>query len=113
MVEVEEMALLSAHSSQDPERLALEEEFDHGGSDSSMELDSIPILMNLEKHRMHVWATEEDLKSFVKSGLYPTEETEQYQIMLEAFAFYRQDFDQMDYLRRARESKVMYKRTGS
>lgn len=71
-----------------------------------MELDSLQISMNPEEHGVHVWATEEDLKGFVKSGLYPLEETEQYQIMLEAFAFYRQDYTQLEYLRRARQSKA-------
>lgn len=42
----------------------------------------------------------------LQSGLYPLEETEQYQIMLEAFAFYRQDYTQLEYLRRARQSKA-------
>lgn len=113
MVEVAELASLSVHDSQDPERFALEEESEYEGSDSSMDLETVQVVLNPENHRVHVWATEEDIKGFVKSGLYPVEETVQYEIILEAFAFYRQDFTQLEYLRRLRGDKALYKATES
>lgn len=107
MVEVAELANLSTPSSPHPESLAFDD--DQGsGNDLGQELDlgAVPLIMDKKKHRLHVWAMEEDLKEFIKSGLYPTEEATQYQVMLEAFAFYRQDFAQLECLRQTRQNSV-------
>ena len=107
MVEVVELRMIAERGAKSPEEFAFDEDSEYGdqGSDISQEpdLDAVNVTMNPEKHRLHVWATEEDLREFIKSGLYPIEETAQYQVMLEAFAFYRQDFAQLNYLRQQRQ----------
>lgn len=45
----------------------------------------------------------EDLREFIKPKLYPIEEKAQYQVMLEAFAFYRRDHAQLKCLRQQRQ----------
>ena len=108
MIEVAELASISTCKSQDPEDLALEEASEYEIINPSEKLQTVQVVVNKDLHRLHVWASEEDLKGFVKSGLYPVNETTQYQIMLEAFAFYRQDFTQLEHLRRTRERETSY-----
>lgn len=55
------------------------------------DLNSVPVLLDPTKHQKHAWVTESDLQEFVNSGLFPTEETKQYQSMLDAFSLQRQD----------------------
>ena len=91
MVEVIELRMIAERGAKSPEEFAFDEDSEYGdqGSDISQEpdLDAVNVTMNPEKHRLHVWAREEDLREFIKSGLYPIEEKAQYQVMLEAFAF--------------------------
>ena len=54
-------------------------------------------------HSQYLWVSENELQEFVKAGLYPVEERISYQVMLEAFAFYRQDFAYLEYLRQSRD----------
>ena len=107
MVEVVELRMIAERGAKSPEEFAFDEDSEYGdqGSDISQEtdLDAISVTMNPEKHRLHGWATEEDFREFIKSGLYPIEETTQYQVTLEAFAFYRQDFAQLNCLRKQRQ----------
>ena len=86
------------------ERFALDEFSEYSGSDTSIDLDSVRVAVNPVKHSKYVWASEDELRGFEKSGLYPMEERAQYQIMLEAFAFWRQDFTQLQQLRMSREN---------
>ena len=51
---------------------------------------AVSISLNQELHQRHAWVTEDDLREFINSGLYPQDETRQYQSMLDAFALYRQ-----------------------
>ena len=108
MVEVAELALISMHASKQSPTPALESDHGSVSSDRSMEqgldLDSVQVRTNPEKSGFHVWATEEDFLEFVNAGLYPVEEVIQYQMILEAFAFYRQDFARVQSLRLNRSS---------
>ena len=79
-------------------------EASEAGFDEEADLDSVNVRIDPEKHRLHAWATESDLRDFLGAGLYPVEEKAQYQIMLEAFAYYKHDFAQLDYLRQTRSS---------
>ena len=54
-----------------------------------------------------LWAYENDLKEIIDGGQYPKSVNIQYQIMLEAFAFYRRDFAGLDTLRFARENETL------
>lgn len=65
----------------------------HGVSGpNSVDVDAVKVILNPVYHGQHVWSNEEDLKEFIDSGLYPTEERSQYQLMMEAFSMYKQDF---------------------
>ena len=55
------------------------------------DVNSVPVLLNQEKHQKHTWVTENDLQEFVNSALFPAEETKQYQSMLDAFFLYQQE----------------------
>ena len=67
------------------------------------QLDRVEVNIDPRTHRSHVWASESDLQEFITTGLYPVEEKTSYQIMLEAFAFYRQDFACLQSLRHSRQ----------
>ena len=105
IVEVAELAFnskdVSAHGGP-------EGDYSRQSSESStwekLDLDSVQIQMDLDKHISYVWATEGDLQEFASAGLYPTDEKAQYQILLEAFAYYRQDFTQLERLRQTRQN---------
>ena len=107
MVEVVELRMIARRGAESLEEFAFDEDSEYGdqGSDISQEpdLDAINVTMNPEKHRLHVWATEEDLREFIKPKLYAIEEKAQYQVMLEAFAFYRQDLAQLKCLGQQRQ----------
>lgn len=64
---------------------------DFGYGSQGLDVNSVPIALNLGKHRQHVWSREEDLKEFIKSGLYPIEEKAQYRMMLEGFVYHKQN----------------------
>ena len=64
---------------------------DFGLGSQRLDVSSVPIALNLGKHRQHVWAREEDLKELMNSGLYPLGEGAQYRMMLEAFVFHTQN----------------------
>ena len=106
MVEVAELGMIAGRAAKSPEAYALDNEGEvrDQGSEISQgpDLDAVNVTMNPQKHGLHVWATEEDLREFVKSRLYPVEEAAQYQAIVEAFAFYRQNFAQLNYLRQQR-----------
>ena len=68
------------------------------------DINSVPIALNLSKHRQHVWSTEEDLKEFINSGLYPIEEKAQYRMMLEAFIFHKQNLAYLESLSQKSQS---------
>lgn len=69
-----------------------------GYGSQGLDVNSVPITLNLGKHRQHVWSREEDLKEFINSGLYPIEERAQYRMMLEAFVFHKQNLAYLDFL---------------
>ena len=98
----------SSDAGAEPETLALDGESNYEPSDTSVEPESESVLAEVKidpsKHRSHVWATEEELTEFMNSGLYPADEKTQYQIMLEAFAYYRQDLAQLKRLRQIRQN---------
>lgn len=101
MVEVAELASTPRQDDGNPESLALDDYDANGdfGPTQALDLDTVQVMKDPSKHRLHVWATEGDFKEFVKTGLYPIEERTPYQVMLEAFAFYRQDLIELEYLR--------------
>ena len=114
MVEVAELA---PPGLQTPENRAsdVDQPFEAGHSSSLQRSvpDAVDVRVNPDKHRSHVWVNEEDLMEFINARLYPMEETTQYGVMLEAFAYYRQDFARLEYLRRVRYNIVLNQRTGS
>ena len=65
----------------------------HSARSQSKDPTAIPIQLNPETHSRYAWVTEDELREFARSGLYPTEEVNQYQSMLDAFALYKQDCD--------------------
>lgn len=71
---------------------------DFGYGSRGVDVNSVPITLNLGKHRQHVWSREEDLKEFINSSLYPVEERAQYRMMLEAFVFHKQNLAYLDSL---------------
>ncbi|KAL9068449.1 MAG: hypothetical protein Q9161_006200 [Pseudevernia consocians] len=71
---------------------------DFGYGSQGLDVDSVPIALNLGKHRQYLWSREEDLKEFINSGLYPIEERTQYRMMLEAFVFHNQNLAYLDSL---------------
>lgn len=77
---------------------------DFGYGSQGLDVDSVPITLNLGKHRQHLWSREEDLKEFMNSGLYPIEERTQYRMMLEAFVFHKQDLAYLDSLNQQSQS---------
>ncbi len=77
---------------------------DFGHGSQGLDVNSVPIALNLGKHRQHVWSREEDLKEFINSGLYPIEERAQYRMMLEAFVFHKQNLAYLDSLNQPRQS---------
>ena len=62
------------------------------------DVDSVPIISKSGSYEQHAWSTEEDLKEFINSGLYPVEEKAQYRMMLEAFVFHKQNLAYLDSL---------------
>ena len=64
---------------------------DFGNESHQLDINSVPITLDLGKYRQHAWSREEDLKEFINSGLYPIEERAQYRMMLEAFVLHRQN----------------------
>lgn len=58
-------------------------------------LESISVTLNPEKHQLFAWVSEDDLQEFIKSDLFPREETKQYEMMLDAFALHRQSIEQL------------------
>lgn len=117
MVEVAELAPKSRQASEQPESLALDDQLvcepSKASTEQESELDYAPVQMDASKHRLHAWATEGDFTEFFNTGLYPVTEKTQYQIMLEAFAFYRQDFTRLESLRQIRQNAVFYQGLGS
>lgn len=77
-----------AHQAGNPENYNFEAAQGHG-----RDPNTIPVTLNPQTHREHAWATEDDLREFMKSGLYPDGSAQQYQSMLDAFALYKQDYD--------------------
>ena len=71
---------------------------DFGYGSQGLDVDSVPIALNLGKHRQYLWSREEELKEFINSGLYPIEERTQYRMMLEAFVFHNQNLAYLDSL---------------
>ena len=53
------------------------------------------------------WADESDLKEIIDSGRYPREVKISYDIMLEAFAFYKRDFVKLETLKLARQNETL------
>ena len=90
MVEVSELRPIQ------PESYLLESGFGYGGQ--RLDVDSVPIILDLAKYRQHAWSTEEDLKELINSALYPIEEKAQYRMMLEAFVFHKQNLAYLDSL---------------
>jgi len=92
MVEVAAQAPVSRQDSGQLESLALH---DHADSETNLGkehgFDAVQVNMGPHKHRLHVWATERDIKESIMSGLNSIEEKTQYQVMFETFPFYRQD----------------------
>lgn len=83
MVEVAELGLLQLDNS------PFEKDMLYGSQ--GLDINSVPVALNIGKHRQHVWSREEDLKEFINSGLYPIEERAQYRMMLEAFGLQNQN----------------------
>ena len=109
VVEVAELAPgLRSPASKPSETTAFGFEFGHEAGDPStngnLNLGSVQVELDPQQHNLYMWATESELKGFIHSGLYPTEERAQYQILLEAFALYRQDFSLLENLRRIRQN---------
>ena len=109
VVEVAELAPgLRSPTSRYSETTAFGFAFGHGSGENDikgdLDLGSVQVDLDPQQHEVYTWATEGDLIDFVRSGLYPTEERTQYQILLEAFALYRRDFPQLETLRRTRQS---------
>ncbi len=117
MVEVAELAPRVRQTSEQPDDFALEEDSGYEPSETITERESVPdsveVRIDPGKHRLHVWASEGDLKKFINARLYPAEERIQYQIMLEGFAYYRQDFAQLENLRQARQNTAFHQGLGS
>ena len=63
----------------------------YGITGKAKDANTISVILNHEKHQKHAWVTENDLMEFINSGLFPVDETKQYQSMLDAFSLYRQD----------------------
>ena len=57
--------------------------------------NTILVTLNHTKHQKHAWVTEKDLIEFIDSGLFPVDETRQYQSMLDAFSLCRQEAAQI------------------
>lgn len=77
---------------------------DFGFGSQELDINSVPIALNLSKHRRHIWSKEEDLKDFINSGLYPIEEKAQYRMILEAFVFHKQNLAYLESLNQQRQS---------
>ena len=56
----------------------------------AIDLNAVPVTLDQGKYQRHAWVTEHDLQEFANSGLFPVEQTKQYQSMLDAFSLYRQ-----------------------
>ena len=56
--------------------------------------NSVQVLLNPQTHSRHAWVTEDDLREFATSGLYPIGEEKAFESMLDAFALYKQDCEQ-------------------
>ena len=71
---------------------------DSGYESQALDVNSLPIALDVGRYRRHAWSTEEDLKELVNSGLYPAEERAQYRMMLHAFFFHKQNLAYLDSL---------------
>lgn len=69
-----------------------------------LDLNSVPIVLDLGRYRRHAWSTEEDLKDLINSGLHPVEERSQYRMMLEAFVFHKQNLAYLESLNKPSQS---------
>lgn len=49
------------------------------------------IVLDPQRHSQYAWVTEAEIREFVDSGLFPVEETKQYEAIVNAFAFYKHD----------------------
>lgn len=56
----------------------------------AIDLNAVPVTLDQGKYQRHAWVTENDLQEFANSGLFPVEQTKQYQSMLDAFSLYTQ-----------------------
>jgi len=54
------------------------------------EWTSVSVSLGPQRHTHYAWVTEGEVREFIDSGLFPVEETKQYEMMLNAFAFHRQ-----------------------
>ena len=75
-----------------------------GFGSQELDIDSVPIALNLSKHRRHTWSREEDLKDFINSGLYPIEEKAQYRMILDAFVSHKQNLAYLESLDQQRQN---------
>ena len=85
-----------------PDNSPFGKDFEYGGQ--GLDVNSLPITLNLAKHRQHVWSREADLKDFINSGLYPTEMRTQYRMMLEACIFHNRNLEHLDSLNQQSQS---------
>ena len=90
MVEVAELGQIQPGNA----RLKMDFGFENRGRD----INSIPIALNYNRYRQYTWSTEEELKEFSNSGLYPVEERGLYRMMLEAFVFHKENLAYLDSL---------------
>lgn len=77
---------------------------DFGYGSQRLDVNTVPITLNLGWDRQHVWSREEDLKEFINSGLHPIEEKAQYRMMPDAFVSHKQDLAYLDSLNRQNQS---------